>query len=67
MFVCQFGSSHRSGDRSDALADTLGDGTLVYPGHLYAPEGSGSLGEEKRTNPYLRVASLEQFLAFMGR
>jgi len=43
----------------------LPDETLVYPGHLYA-EAVGSLGEQKRTNPYLRVASLEGFLGFMG-
>jgi glyoxylase-like metal-dependent hydrolase (beta-lactamase superfamily II) len=43
----------------------LPDDTLVYPGHLYA-EPVGTLGEQKRTNPYLRVASLEGFLGFMG-
>jgi len=43
----------------------LPDETLVYPGHLYA-QPSGTIGGEKRANPYLRVASLEQFLAFMG-
>jgi glyoxylase-like metal-dependent hydrolase (beta-lactamase superfamily II) len=45
----------------------LPDDTLVYPGHLYSSEPSATLGEQKRSNPYLRVASLEQFLAFMGR
>jgi glyoxylase-like metal-dependent hydrolase (beta-lactamase superfamily II) len=45
----------------------LPDETQVYPGHLYSAEPSGSLGEEKRVNPFLRVTSLEQFLAFMGR
>ena len=45
----------------------LDDETLLYPGHLYAPEAVGRLGDEKRTNPFLRVASLEQFLTFMGR
>ena len=44
----------------------LPDDTIVYPGHLYSSEPSGSLADEKRTNPYLRVASLEQFLGFMG-
>ena len=44
----------------------LADDTLVYPGHLYAPEASGTLGEQKRSNPTLRVASLDQFLTFMG-
>jgi len=44
----------------------LPDATVVYPGHLYSAAPSGSLGDEKRTNPYLRVASLQDFLGFMG-
>ena len=44
----------------------LPDDTQLYPGHLYSAEPSGSIGDEKRTNPFLRVANLEQFLAFMG-
>jgi glyoxylase-like metal-dependent hydrolase (beta-lactamase superfamily II) len=43
----------------------LPDDTLVYPGHLYA-EPCDSLGQQKRTNPYLRVATLEGFLGFLG-
>jgi glyoxylase-like metal-dependent hydrolase (beta-lactamase superfamily II) len=44
----------------------LPDETLVFPGHLYSSEASGSLADEKRSNPFLRVSSLEQFLTFMG-
>ncbi len=44
----------------------LPDETILYPGHLYSAEASGSLGEQKQTNPFLRAASLEQFLLFMG-
>jgi glyoxylase-like metal-dependent hydrolase (beta-lactamase superfamily II) len=44
----------------------LPDETVVYPGHLYSSEPSASLGHEKRTNPYLRAAGLEQFLSFVG-
>jgi glyoxylase-like metal-dependent hydrolase (beta-lactamase superfamily II) len=43
----------------------LPDETLVYPGHLYA-DPVGTLGDQKRTNPYLRVATLEAFLGFVG-
>jgi glyoxylase-like metal-dependent hydrolase (beta-lactamase superfamily II) len=53
----------------DSLHHTLGrlpDETLLYPGHLYAPQASSTLGEQKRTNPYLRVARLDDFLAFLG-
>jgi glyoxylase-like metal-dependent hydrolase (beta-lactamase superfamily II) len=44
----------------------LPEETLLYPGHLYAPEPSSTLAEQCRTNPYLRATSLEQFLGFMG-
>jgi glyoxylase-like metal-dependent hydrolase (beta-lactamase superfamily II) len=44
----------------------LPDETLVYPGHLYSSEASDTLGSQKRVNPFLRVASLEQFLTFVG-
>jgi glyoxylase-like metal-dependent hydrolase (beta-lactamase superfamily II) len=53
----------------ESLHHTLGrlpDETLLYPGHLYAPEPSSTMGEQKRTNPYLRVARLDDFLAFVG-
>ena len=44
----------------------LPEDTVLYPGHLYSPEPSSTMGEQKRRNPYLRAASLEQFLAFVG-
>jgi hydroxyacylglutathione hydrolase len=44
----------------------LPDETLLYPGHFYSSEPWGRLGDEKRTNPFLRVTGLEQFLMFMG-
>ena len=52
-----------------SLTQVLGrlpDETVLYPGHLYSTEPFDSMGEQKRTNPFLRVASLEQFLSFMG-
>jgi hydroxyacylglutathione hydrolase len=44
----------------------LPDETTLYPGHLYSPEGQDSMGDQKRTNPYLRAASVDMFLNFMG-
>jgi len=44
----------------------LPDETLLFPGHLYAPESRSTMGEQKRSNPFLRVTSLEMFLSFMG-
>ena len=50
----------------DGVLKRLPDETILYPGHRYAPEPSSTLGAQKRSNPYLRAASLEQFLAFLG-
>ena len=44
----------------------LPDETLVFPGHLYSQEAHSTIGEQKETNPFLRVANLEMFLQFMG-
>jgi len=44
----------------------LPDETLLYPGHLYAREPFAKLGDEKRSNRFLRVASLDQFLRYVG-
>jgi glyoxylase-like metal-dependent hydrolase (beta-lactamase superfamily II) len=44
----------------------LPDETLVFPGHLYSQEAHSTIGEQKETNPFLRVANLETFLQFMG-
>ena len=44
----------------------LPDETLLYPGHLYSSDPASTMGDQKATNPFLRVASLDQFLMFMG-
>lgn len=44
----------------------LPDDTVLYPGHLYSADPRSTMGEQKRTNPFLRVTSLEMFLSFMG-
>lgn len=35
---------------------TLPDETIIYPGHNYGPSPTSTLGEQKKTNPYLRAA-----------
>jgi len=44
----------------------LPDDTVVLPGHNYAPQSSSTIGREKRSNIFMRFASLEQFLTTMG-
>ena len=43
----------------------LDDDTVLYPGHNYADRPVSTLGDEKRTNPYLQYKSVSQFLRDM--
>ena len=61
------GSDPRAMYQSLETLKKLPDTTTLYPGHLYSPEGQDSMGDQKRTNPYLRAASEEVFLSFMGQ
>ncbi len=40
----------------------LPDNTVVYPGHNYGPTPTDTIGNQKRTNPYLQAASEQEFL-----
>jgi glyoxylase-like metal-dependent hydrolase (beta-lactamase superfamily II) len=42
------------------------DDTVLFPGHNYSPKASSTIGEQKRTNPYMQFHSLRQFVAAMG-
>jgi hydroxyacylglutathione hydrolase len=44
----------------------LPEDTILFPGHNYAPLKHATIGEQKKTNPYLKFGSLKQFLAAMG-
>jgi len=45
----------------------LPDDTILFPGHNYARLTHATIGAQKKTNPYLRFASLKHFLAAMGK
>lgn len=60
------GSDPRAMFESLETLKRLPDDTTLFPGHLYSPEGHDSMGDQKRTNPYLRAADVEMFLSFMG-
>jgi hydroxyacylglutathione hydrolase len=45
----------------------LPDDVVLYPGHDYADRPTSTLGEERRSNYYLRVPTLEDWLRLMGR
>ncbi len=40
------------------------DSTVLCPGHNYAEKPTATMGEQKKTNPYLLCDSLENFLRF---
>jgi sulfur dioxygenase len=45
----------------------LPEETLVYPAHDYKGDTVSTIGEEKRYNPRLQVASVDEYVDLMGR
>lgn len=45
----------------------LPDETVLYPGHDYASIATSTLGAEKRSNYYMKMKSLDDWLSLMGR
>jgi glyoxylase-like metal-dependent hydrolase (beta-lactamase superfamily II) len=45
----------------------LPEETVLYPGHDYADRPASTIGDEKRRNAYMRVPSLDAWMARMGR
>ena len=43
----------------------LDDETVFYPGHDYGARSSNTLGNEKKTNPFLMAQDMEQFLSLV--
>jgi len=40
--------------------------TVLYPGHDYGPTRTSTIGEERASNQYMRIRSLEDWRALMG-
>jgi len=45
------------------LIDALPGSTVMYPGHNYGPTPTSRLDEQLETNPYLKLPTLEAFVA----
>ncbi len=45
---------------------TLPDDVVLYPGHDYGERPVSTLGEERRSNHYLKIPTLSQWLRMMG-
>jgi len=53
-----------------SLTQRLGrvsDDTVLYPGHLYAPDPSATMGETRARNYVFQPKSLEDWMRFFGR
>jgi len=73
LFIGSCGRVDMPGSDAEEMYDSLTqklmrlpDETLLFPGHNYAAQITSTLGEQKRTNPYLQFQSLRSFLAAMG-
>ena len=42
------------------------DATVLYPGHLYSPEPSATMGETRRHNYVFRMPSADEWLSVFG-
>jgi glyoxylase-like metal-dependent hydrolase (beta-lactamase superfamily II) len=42
------------------------DDTVLFPGHLYSPEPSATMGDTRSRNYVFRLGSLEQWLMMFG-
>jgi glyoxylase-like metal-dependent hydrolase (beta-lactamase superfamily II) len=73
LFLDGCGRTDLPGADPDAMYESLTqrlavvpDETVLYPGHLYSPEPSASMGETRQRNYVFRVKSLEQWRMFMS-
>jgi glyoxylase-like metal-dependent hydrolase (beta-lactamase superfamily II) len=74
LFLDGCGRTDLPGSDADAMYDSLTkrlaivpDSAVLYPGHLYSPEPSATMGETRRRNFVYRVPTLEQWRILMGR
>lgn len=73
LFIGSIGRSDLPGGDPRALYESLNkkikpmdDATTVCPGHDYGQTPTAPLGEEKRSNPFLKASTLQDFLRLTG-
>lgn len=74
LFLEGCGRTDLPGGDPEAMYDSLtrrlarvGDDTVLYPGHLYAPDPSATMGETRARNYVFRPRSLQEWMALFGR
>ncbi len=72
LLIGQAGRSDLPGGNPEEQYDSifgrilpLGDRTRMYPGHDYSGSEYSSLGDEKRTNPFLQPRTKQEFIRFV--
>ncbi|HLG18761.1 MAG TPA: MBL fold metallo-hydrolase [Bdellovibrionota bacterium] len=72
LFINSCGRTDLPGGDPEQLYDSLAhrlskldDNVVLFPGHNYAGQPTSTMGEQKRHNPFLRSASLNDFLAMV--
>jgi glyoxylase-like metal-dependent hydrolase (beta-lactamase superfamily II) len=73
LFLDGCGRTDLPGGSAEEMFESLtsrlarfGDETILYPGHLYSPQPSASLGDTRRTNYVFRLRTAEQWLTMFG-
>ena len=74
LFLEGCGRTDLPGGDAEAMYESLtqrlarvADDVVLFPGHLYAPEPSATLGETRRRNYVFRPGSLGEWLTMFGR
>ena len=44
----------------------ISDDTVLFPGHLYSPEPSATMGETRSNNYVFRLRTLDQWMTMFG-
>lgn len=73
LFLDGCGRTDLPGGDSDEMYRTLTqrlatvpDGTVLFPGHMYSPEASATMGETRQRNYVFRLPTLEQWRTMFG-
>jgi glyoxylase-like metal-dependent hydrolase (beta-lactamase superfamily II) len=67
LFINNIGRTDLEGSDPEKMFSSLTklrqlpDGVVVYPGHNYGPSPVATMGEQKKTNPYLKSTSVSDF------
>lgn len=68
LFDGAIGRTDLPGGDPEAMFESLArlskmqDGIIIYPGHNYGSQPASTLGEQKKTNPYMRMRSVRDLL-----